>query len=68
MDDAVVGSDSPERSNPPRRPREGSVAALVSAVLAGVGSLYACTHSVVVTLIAAIMSILLTAMMLISRR
>ena len=68
MDDAVVGTDSPERSTPPRRPGDGSIAALDSAVLAGVGSLYACTRSVVVTLIAAIVSVLLTAMMLVAGR
>jgi len=44
------------------------VAALVGAVLSGVGSLYACTHSVLVILIAAVMSVLLTAMLLGARR
>jgi hypothetical protein len=44
------------------------VAALVSAVLSGVGGLYACTHSVLVILIAGVMAVLLTAMLLGARR
>lgn len=68
MDDAVAAPLSPECPNPPRRLGDGSVVALVSAVLSGVGSLYACTHSVLVILIAAVMSVLLTAMLLGARR
>jgi len=68
VDDAVATPESPERPSPPRRPGEGSIAALVSAVLAGVGSLYACTHSVLVTGIAAVTVIALVAMMLLTRR
>ena len=52
MDDALISPDSSESPGPPRHPRDGNTAALVSAVLAGVGSLYACTHSVAITAIA----------------
>lgn len=68
MDDAVAGPRSTERPDPPRRLGDGTVAALVSAVLSGFGSLYACTHSVLVILIAAATSVLLTAMLLRARR
>ena len=68
MDDAVADPRSPEHPTPPRRLGDGSVVALVGAVLSGVGSLYACTHSVLVILIAAVMSVLLTAMLLRARR
>lgn len=64
VDDDVIGPDAPEQPRPPRRPGDGSVAALVAAILAGVGSLYASTHSVLVTS----MTIVLVAVVLLTRQ
>jgi hypothetical protein len=68
VDHAVTSPGSPDRSSPPRRPGGGDITALVTAVLTGIGALYVGTHSVVITVIAAVMSIALAAMVLFSRR
>lgn len=52
----------------PRRPGTESVLTLVGGVLAGVGSVFGATHSIVVTLIAVITAVVLTAMLLAIRR
>jgi hypothetical protein len=50
---------------PPRlQPSTATVLAVVNGVLVGVGSVYASTHSVLVTLIAAVAAVLLAAMAL----
>ena len=52
----------------PRRPGTESVLTLVGGVLAGVGSVYAATRSVAVTVIAVIAAVVLAAMVLAIRR
>lgn len=62
----------PERSagspRPPRRPSAGAILTLVNGALAGVGGVFAGTHSVLVTLVAATVAIVLAAMVLIAQR
>lgn len=68
VDNAVPGAPPapPAGSTPPRRrPGAGTLLTLVNGVLAGVGSVYVGTHSVLITVIAGITAILLVAMVLI---
>ena len=68
MDNAAPGAPPvpPAGSAPPRRrPGAGALLTLVNGVLAGVGSVYVGTHSVLITVIAGITAILLVAMVLI---
>lgn len=67
MDNAVA-SQSPTGSNPPPRPSAGTILTLVNGALAGVGGVFVGTHSVVITIIAAIVAIALAAMVLAPRR
>jgi hypothetical protein len=67
MDNAVV-SQPPAGSDPPPRPSSEAILTLVTGVLAGVGCVFIGTHSIVITLIAAIVAITLTAMVLTIRR
>ena len=65
MDNAVPGAPAaPPVSSPPprRRPGAGTLLTLVNGVLAGVGSVYVGTHSVLITVIAGVTAILLAAM------
>lgn len=68
MDNAVSGAPSAPSagSTPPRRRAgAGTLLTLVNGVLAGVGSVYVGTHSVLITVIAGITAVLLVAMVLI---
>jgi hypothetical protein len=68
---AVPGSATPAGSPvpPPRQHwSPGGVLALVNGVLAGVGSVYATTRSVTITVIAGLMATALAALMLIVQR
>ena len=68
MDNAVPGVPPvpPTGSTPPRRrPGAGTLLTIVNGVLAGVGSVYVGTHSVLITVIAGITAILLVAIVLI---
>ena len=50
------------RPPPRRRPGAGPLLTLVNGVLAGVGSVYLGTHSVLITVVAGVTAILLAAM------
>jgi len=58
-----------EPSSPPprRRPGAGPLLTLVNGVLAGVGSVYLGTHSVLITVVAGVTAILLAAMAMFPR-
>jgi hypothetical protein len=58
----------PGGARPPRRPGAATVITAVNGTLAGVGGVYASTHSVVITVIAAVAAIALAAIVLIPRR
>ena len=63
---APAHSGNPPR--PPQRPDGGLVLTVVNGVLAGVGGVYASTHSVLVTAIAAVTAVMLAAIVLVVRR
>jgi hypothetical protein len=66
VDDAVeVPQPPPARSPSPERPSVGTTLTLVNGVLAGVTSVFVGTHSVLTTIIAALMAIALVAMVLV---
>ncbi len=67
---APVPASAPPAGSPPPRRRlgAGALLTLVNGVLAGVGGVYATTHSVLITIIAGVMTIALAAMMLIFQR
>jgi uncharacterized membrane-anchored protein YitT (DUF2179 family) len=67
MDNAVV-SQPPAGSDPPPRPSAGTILTLVNGVLAGVGGVFVGTHSVLITIIAAVVATVLAAMVLTIRR
>ena len=68
MDHAVPAAPAPPPADTPRRrPGAGTLLTLVNGVLAGVGSVYVSTHSVLITVIAGIMAILLTVIVTFSR-
>jgi hypothetical protein len=67
MDNAVA-SQPPAGSDPPPRPSAGTILTLVNGVLAGVGGVFVGTHSIAITLIAAIVAVTLAAMVLTIRR
>jgi hypothetical protein len=54
----------PASSRPPRRPGAGALLTLINGTLAGVGSVYVGTHSVLITVIAAAVAIALAVMVL----
>jgi hypothetical protein len=68
MDSTAVVPDPPAGPPSPRRPGSGAILTLVNGVLAGVGSVFVGTHSVLVTIIAAVVAIALTVMILITAR
>jgi hypothetical protein len=53
---------------PRRRPNAGTLLTLVNGVLAGIGGIYASTHSILITLIAWAMAITLAVAVLIFQR
>lgn len=70
MDNAVPGAPTapPDSSPPPqRRLGAGMLLTLVNGALAGVGSVYVGTHSVLITVIAGVTAILLAAMVMFPR-
>jgi hypothetical protein len=68
MGNAPGDSQPPASSSPPKQPSAGTILTLVNGVLAGVASVYVGTHSLVITVIAAVMAITLAAMVLAFRR
>jgi hypothetical protein len=72
VDNVVSASTlAPPKSSPQpprRRPGTGALLALVNGVMAGVGGVYIRTHSVMITVIAAVAAIALVAMMLVCPR
>lgn len=70
MDNIVpVAPTAPASSPPPRRrPGAGAVLTLVNGALAGVGGVYAGTHSVLVTVIAAAVAVVLAGLVLAFQR
>jgi hypothetical protein len=69
VDNAVSGAPAapPASSPPPRRLGAGTLLTLVNGVLAGVGSVYIGTHSVLITVIAGVTAILLAAIVMFPR-
>ena len=70
MDNAGPGAPAapPASSTPPQRHTgAGTLLTLVNGVLAGVGSVYVGTHSVLITIIAGVTAILLAAMAMFMR-
>ena len=72
--EVLVGSSAPVPTAPPRNPRPpkggpntASLLAVVNGALVGVGSVYLTTHSVLVTLMAAISAVVLGALALLRR-
>lgn len=59
---------SPAHSSPPRRPGAGALLTLVNGVLAGVGGVYVGTRSVLITVIAAAVAIVLAVLVLAFQR
>lgn len=68
MDNTVAVPQPPASSPPPQRPGAGTVLTLVNGVLAGVAGVFVGTHSVLITIIAAVMAIALAAMVLVPHR
>ena len=70
MDNVVPAASVAPASSPPpqRRPGSGAVLTLVNGALAGVGGVYAGTHSVLITVIAAAVAVVLTVLMLAFQR
>jgi len=66
----VLPAPVPPASAPPPSPRHGSggIPDLVNGVLAGVGGVYISTHSALITVVAALTAIVLTAIVLPLRR
>ena len=70
MDNVVPAAPVAPASSPPprRRPGSGAVLTLVNGALAGVGGVYAGTHSVLITVIAAAVAVVLTVLVLAFQR
>lgn len=70
MDNVVPAAPVAPASSPPprRRPGSGAVLTLVNGALAGVGGVYVGTHSVLVTVIAAAVAVVLTVLVLAFQR
>jgi hypothetical protein len=67
-ENAVAVPESPVSTpQPPRRPSAGAILTLVNGVLAGVGSVYVGTRSVLVTVIAAFVAAALAAALILQR-
>lgn len=67
---APVPLSAPATGDPsaPRRPSAEALLTLISGVLAGITGVYVATHSVLITVIAAAMALVVVAMVLIFRR
>jgi len=71
MDNVIPAEPAapPASSLPPRRtPKAGTLLTLVNGVLAGVGGVYAGTHSVLITVIAAAAAVMLAVLVLAFQR
>ena len=68
MGTMVAPSETPAGPPRPQRPGAGTILTLVNGVLAGIASVYVGTHSVLVTVIAAVVAAALAAMVLIWSR
>ena len=55
-------------ADPPPRPGAGTILTLVNGVLAGVASVFVGTHSVLITIVAAVVAVTLAAMVLVFHR
>jgi hypothetical protein len=51
-----------------RRPGPGAIVTVVNGVLAGIGGVYASTHSILITIVAGVMAIVLAVAILIFQR
>lgn len=65
---ATAIPEPPASPQPPRRSGSETILTLVSGVLAGVGGVFAGTHSVLITIIAAVAAVALAAMVLHTQR
>jgi uncharacterized membrane-anchored protein YitT (DUF2179 family) len=63
-----VVAQPPVGSDPPPRPGAGTILTLVNGALAGVASVFVGTRSVLITVLAAVVAIILAAMVLRPRR
>jgi hypothetical protein len=69
VDDAVEGRDQhASYPRPPHRPSVETILALVTGAMGSVGSVFVGTHSVLVTIIAAVAAFALATAMLIAQR
>lgn len=68
VDSTSTDLGTPSGSPSPRDPGTESILTLATGVLAGVGSVFVGTHSVLITLIAAVTAITLTIIVIASRR
>lgn len=69
MNDSAAHPEQPAiPSQPPRHASAGTILTVVNGVLAGVGGVYVGTHSVLITVIAAVVAVALAGMILISQR
>jgi hypothetical protein len=69
MNDSAAHPEQPAMPpQPARRASAGTLLTVVNGVLAGVGGVYAGTHSVLITVIAAVVAVALAGMILISQR
>jgi hypothetical protein len=70
VDNVVPEAPTAPASSPPprRRPGTGDVLTLVTGALAGVGSVYVGTHSVLITIIAAAVAVVLAVLVLAFQR
>ncbi len=64
----LVVTEPPGSSPPPRRPGAETILTLFNGALAGVGGVFVGTHSAVITIIATVMAVALTAMVLVFHR
>jgi hypothetical protein len=68
VDNAVPAAPAASSQPPRQRPGAGALLTLVNGVLAGVGGVYVSTHSVLITVIAAAMAIVLAVIVLVLPR
>jgi hypothetical protein len=68
VDDAAAIPEPRVSSPPLLRPGAGTILTLINGVLAGVGEVFVGTHSVLITITAVVMAIILAAMVLILHR
>jgi hypothetical protein len=65
---SLVVPGPPGSPSSSRGPGGGTLLTLVNGVLAGVGGVFACTHSVLVTVIAAAVAVAVAAMVIVAQR